>query len=222
MARNNAQQQESMKQLANKYKTRQTDGANRADFVGYERITIIHNAVNKLALFTTSMQKDGIGITNFPSAGRVNDQESFLIEEIAIDIEPSGSPAAFGAQAVALRTNDVAYIESKGYLSIFTGTNRQTVLEGGPLRIFPGNNGVGGKIMVTDQSTVGANMQSRIDAPITIGKPFVLKRPIMLLPQEIYGGLLDMGNTALVMPSATNATLLLRYRGLRFTASGNR
>lgn len=211
----------SVQQIDKEFRTRQVDGLNRADFVGYERVTITSGAINKIELFTKTLQTDGPTVTNFPTARRVPDEEAFLFDEIAIDVEPASNPAAFGAQAVMARTNDVHYLESKGLLSIYTGSNRQLAFEGGPIRIFPGNNGLGGVHALADTSTAAADKQSRVDAPLLIGRPFMLKRPIWLRPRETYSGLLDMGNSVLTLPSGSNVTLLIRYRGLRFTKSGN-
>lgn len=210
-----------LRQLDEQLRTRQIDGWNRADFVGYERVTITHNAVNKLPLFTKTLSTNGVAVTNFETAGRVPDEVAYLFDEISMDIEPSGSPAAFGAQAAMNRTNDVAYLESKGLLSLYTGSNKQEAFSGGPLRIFPGNNGIGGVHALADTSTAAADKQSRVDSPLLTGRPFALKRPIFWRPKETYGGLLDFGDSALVLPSTANATLLIRYRGLRFTKSGN-
>lgn len=210
----------SLDQLTKLFKTRQ-GGWQREDHVAYERVTVTHGAANVLTLFTTDRRSDGITVTNFEKAGELDKQTALLIQEIAIDIEPAGNPAAFGAQAAANRVNDVHYLASRGLLTIHTGSNRQTAFSGGPLRIFPGNNGVTGAFALADATTLGSDKQSRIDLPLTVGLPLRLKRPILILPGEIFGGSLDFGSSALSLPSASNASLLIRYSGLKFTVANN-
>lgn len=189
------------------------------DFVGYERLTITHGVVNQIELFTTSMKNDGAAVTNFPKAGEVDKQSAFAFTHIAVDIEPAGNPAAFGAQAACNRINDAHYLASRGLLQISQGSANVNVLEVGPLRVLPGNAGLAGMVALADVSTTGASLQSRIQTVHTEGTPFKLNNPLLLPPGEVYNGKLDFGGSALSLPSTSNAEVLIRLHGIQFVRS---
>lgn len=203
-----------------RYSTRQ-DGFQRQDVVMFERVTIDADGANRIKLFTTSEGSNGISTTNFQRAGQMDDDTALLILAIAADIEPAGNPAAFGAQAAMNRVNDMHYLASRGDLKIFTGSNRVEAFRGGPLRVFPGNYGLGGVVTAADATTAGSDRQTRVQAVHTTGPAMVLKRPIMFKPGERYSGELDFGAAALSLPSSTDATILLRYHGVLWSKATN-
>lgn len=184
----------------------------------YERVTVTHGSVNQIALFTTTKDANGIAVTNFQEANKVPQDTMYLWWGIAIDIEVGGSASTRAAAAAAKRWLDAAYLESKGYLTIKTGSDNKTAFEGGPLRIFPGNNGLDGPAAIADTTTAGAANQTLIEAPRTVGLPFRFEdKPLLVLPGERLTGTLDFGGTALSLPSTSNASLLIRYIGYEFT-----
>lgn len=186
------------------------------DFVGYENLTIDADGVNRIDLFGQTGVSAGLGTTNFTKAGELDKETAMIWTHIAADIRPGAVPAAFGAQAVAARVNDMDYLARRGTLYLTKGSSRGDVLQVGPLGVLPGNAGIGGLVALADVSTTGGNMQSRIQAIHTVGPTFALKNPIILNPGDTYGGKLDFGNAALVVPSTVDATVTLRYHGLRF------
>lgn len=186
------------------------------EVVKFERVTIDADGANNINLFQTTRGSNGIAVTNFELAGKMEKEVALAIRRVHIDIEASGNPAAFGAQAAANRINDVHYLSSRGTLRLTKGSNKATVLEAGPLRVFPGNAGLDGMVAIADATTLDAAKQSRVQSVHTIGPAFVLTNPILLNPDEAYGGRLEFGDAALALPSNADATLLIRYHGLEF------
>jgi len=184
--------------------------------VRYQRVTIDADGANNFTLFQVTRGADGIAVTNFELAGKQESQVAAAFNRIHIDIEPAGNPAAFGAQAAANRINDAHYLNSRGLLKLTKGSSKETIVEAGPLRVFPGNAGIAGMVSVADATTLGSDKQSRVQTVHTIGPAFTLNNPWVLGPDEIFGGRLEFGDAALALPSNTDASLLIRFHGIEF------
>ena len=81
-------------------------------------------------------------------------------------------PAAFGAEAVAASMNDAYIIGRSGNLQFTIGS--KDFLRESPVGRFPPKTHFDGHAALADQSTIAADLQSRIAIPFWSGRPYLL------------------------------------------------
>lgn len=122
--------------------------------------------------------------TNMETAGSLPNPKSFLVQNIQVYFYPAGDPAQFGAQAAAENINDVFDVMKSGWLEFFIGS--KNYIQEGPIGRFPPRTGMIVSAALADQSTIAANLQSRISYANFGGAPYDLSPPILLSPTQNF------------------------------------
>lgn len=108
--------------------------------------------------------------TNMEIAGSLPSPQSFLTTAIQVCFWPGGLTAAFGAQAVCQNVNDVSAVARSGRLEVMV--SNKLILGDGPLGIFPPDFRLATSHALTDQTTPGANLLSRVDYAVFAGRTY--------------------------------------------------
>lgn len=120
--------------------------------------------------------------TNMVAAGQLPANQEFLIESIEVLFFPTTPtvaaqlPAAFGAQVAAQIVNDSFIFYRSGNLNLTIGA--KPYVQEAPLLKFPPAQNFEVNAALSDISTTGANMQSRIAFAKAVGRPYYLRAPI--------------------------------------------
>lgn len=122
--------------------------------------------------------------TNMELAGSLPNPKHFLVMNIGIYFFPAGDPAQFGAQAAAENVNDTWDVLKSGYVELFIGS--KNYVQEAPIGRFPPRTGMVLSAALSDQTTAGANMQSRIAYANFGGAPYEVKPPILLMPTQNF------------------------------------
>lgn len=126
--------------------------------------------------------------TNMTLAGQLPANQEFLIQSIEVVFLPTtptvaaAMPAAFGAQAVAVHVNDNYIFRRSGNLVLTIGS--KPYLQEAPLMRFPSKTHFEVRAALSDVSTAGASLQSRIAVGRADGRPYLLSPVDLLLPQN--------------------------------------
>lgn len=116
--------------------------------------------------------------TNMVLAGQLPANQEFLVQSIEVVFFPTvpavaaDNPAAFGAQAVANIVNDVYRVARTGNLQFTIGS--KPYLQEAPLGRFPAKTHFEVNSSLADQSTIAANLQSRIAYAYSAGRPYLI------------------------------------------------
>jgi hypothetical protein len=122
--------------------------------------------------------------TNMQNAGLLPTNQEFLIQSIEVYFFPTvpavaaANPSAFGAQAVAAAVNDCYLFGRTGNLQLTIGS--KPYLQEAPLGRFPGKVHYAVDAALSDVTTAGAALQSRIAVPYWVGRPYLLS------PADLY------------------------------------
>jgi hypothetical protein len=122
--------------------------------------------------------------TNMTLAGQLPTNQQFLIESIEIDFfaatptVAAGMPAVFGAQLAATSINDNYIFRRAGNLVLTIGS--KDYLTEAPLMKFPPKTVFSVDAALSDVTTPGASLQSRISSATVTGRPYML-RPVPLV-----------------------------------------
>ena len=142
--------------------------------------------ITSLPFFSTPVGQ-GVGLgggaktysdTNMQLGGMMPAQQAFLVQGIEVAIFTSTPtvaatmPAAFGAQAVAAGVNDAYIIGRSGNLNFTIGS--KPYCQDGPLMKFPPSASFEIDAALSDITTAGAAMQSRIAFAKSRGRPYSL------------------------------------------------
>jgi hypothetical protein len=123
--------------------------------------------------------------TNMQTAGVLPNPQNFLVTNIQVYFYFTASDlATFGAQAAAEQINDVYDVMKSGYLEFFIGS--KNYVQEGPLGRFPPRTGLIVSSSLADQSTIAANLLSKIAYANFGGAPYDLTPPILLTPTQNF------------------------------------
>lgn len=118
--------------------------------------------------------------TNILSPGSMPANQEFLIQSVEVNFFPSTPtvaaqmPAAFGAQAIAQIVNDAFIFYRAGNLNLIIGS--KSYLQEGPLLRFPPKAYFEvTSAALSDVTTAGAALQSRIAYATARGRPYMLQ-----------------------------------------------
>jgi hypothetical protein len=130
--------------------------------------------------------------TNMTLAGQLPTNQLFLIESIEVlffPTDPSAGvtenlPAAFGAQQAANIINDAYIFYRSGSLVLEIGS--KDYLREAPLQKFPGKTRFHVEGALSDVSTAGADLQSRIAYGVSEGRPYIINPPLLLIENQNF------------------------------------
>lgn len=122
--------------------------------------------------------------TNMQAAGTLPNPMNFLVTNMQVYFYPAGDISQFGAQAAAESVNDVFDVMKSGWLEFFIGS--KNYVQEGPIGRFPPRTGLILSSSLTDASTAGANLQSRIAYANFGGAPYEMSPPILLTPTQNF------------------------------------
>lgn len=126
--------------------------------------------------------------TNMTLAGQLPKNQEFLIQSIEVFFSPTTPtvaaqmPAAFGAQAIAQIVNDSYIVGRAGNLVLTIGS--KPYLQEAPLGRFPQKAAFTVDGALSDVTTAGANLQSRMAFGQWRGRPYLLDPAPLLLPEN--------------------------------------
>lgn len=158
--------------------------------------------------------------TNMNLAGQLPAMQGFLVEAIEVLFLPAtptvaaGMPAAFGAQLAATSVNDAYIFRRSGNVNFLVGS--KPYLQDGPMMKFPASSDFQINAALSDVTTAGANLQSRIAYGKAVGRTYSLGgAPIYLTANQNFNLSLNWpeGLQAITNPAAVKVTLQgLLYR----------
>jgi len=123
--------------------------------------------------------------TNMTLAGQLPTNQEFLIQSIEVLFYPAtptvaaAMPSAFGAQAAAVSVNDSYIVRRAGNLQLLIGS--KPYLQEAPLVRFPPKAYFDLSAALSDVTTAGAALQSRIAFANALGRPYMLHPASLLL-----------------------------------------
>lgn len=126
--------------------------------------------------------------TNMTLSGQLPKNQEFLIKSIEVFFSPTTPtvaaqmPAAFGAQAISQIVNDSFIVGRSGNLNLTIGS--KPYLQEAPLGRFPQKAHFCVDAALSDVTTAGANLQSRIAFGFWTGRPYLLEAAPLLLPEN--------------------------------------
>jgi hypothetical protein len=185
--------------------------------------------------FFQQPQGQGVGLggatktlsdTNLVAPGTVPTNNSFLIKTIEVEFWPSTPtpaqgaqlPSTFGAQGPAQLVNDQYVFERQGSLILLIGS--KDYLEEAPMGRFPSQAQFAVSGALSDVSTAGANMQSRLAFANVHGKAYHISPADLRIEanQNFYVKLQWPEGNA-VLPSGNPARVGVRLDGLLYRRS---
>lgn len=172
----------------------------------------------ELNFFQTPQGQGGktLADTNMEAAGTLPAPKNFLVTALEVNFWPGVKPAEYGAQAQADYLNDVWTVAKSGYLEFFIGS--KNYVQEGPIGVFPALNGLVVSAALSDASTAGAAMQSRIAYANMGGKPYALPSPVALVSNQNFRVSLKWP-TAVALPSGVAGRIGVRLRGYLYRLS---
>ena len=143
-----------------------------------------------LSFFSLPVGQQGktLSDTNMTLAGQLPKNQEFLIQSIELLIYPTTPtvaaqmPGAFGAPAIAALVNDVYIIGRSGNLQMVIGS--KPYLQEAPLGRFPPKTRLDIDAALSDATTAGANLATRVAFAVWAGRPYVLDPAPLLLPEN--------------------------------------
>lgn len=143
--------------------------------------------VTQLSFFSLPIGQGGktLSDTNMNLAGQLPTNQEFLVQSIEVTFYPAtptvaaGMPAVFGAQLAATSINDAYIFRRSGNLQFVIGS--KPYLQEAPLMKFPSKSDFTLSAALSDITTAGANMQSRIGYATAAGRPYMLHPASLLL-----------------------------------------
>lgn len=158
----------------------------------YDRTAYAAAGQTQLTFFQAPVGSGGktLSDTNMTLAGQLPTNQNFLVEAIEIFFFPTTPtvaaqlPAAFGAQAVAQIVNDAYIFNRGGNLRFLIGS--KDYLQEAPLQKFPASRQFHIEAALADGTTLAANSQSRIAFAASVGRPYVLNPPVLLVENQNF------------------------------------
>lgn len=191
----------------------------------YDSAAYPTTGIASLTFFQQPVGGAGVGVisgasksfedTNMQGAGAMPNMQAYIITSIELDVQPdiaftaATQPAFFGAQATATSVNDVWKIRATGWAQLDIGS--KPYLIEGPLMKFPASNDLELDVAVSDISTTGANMQSRLAYAKAVGPAYMLDpNNLLLIPMQNFKFSL---NWATLETVTTQARIFARFMG---------
>jgi len=148
--------------------------------------------VTQLNFFAQPVGQAGktLSDTNLELAGQLPTNKVFLVQAVEIYFFPTtptvaaDMPAAFGAEAVAAIVNDAYIFWRSGNLRFLIGS--KDYLQEAPLQKFPSSRQFHLEATVADASTAAADLQSRIAFASSVGRPYQLDPPVLLIENQNF------------------------------------
>jgi hypothetical protein len=140
--------------------------------------------------------------TNMELAGQLPAPQKFLIQGIGVDYLPGTAPSIFGAQSANTQLNDVYTILRRGYLSLIIGS--KNYLNVSPLMILPPRSHINGVAALSDATTAGANLQTRISVGYADGNVYS-PTPLLLEASQNFRVEIAWPGGVVAIPSADAA-----------------
>lgn len=184
----------------------------------YDYTTYAAVGQTELNFFQTPQGQGGktLADTNMEAAGTLPSPKNFIVRAIEVNFWPGIEPSEFGAQAAADYLNDVWTVAKSGYLEFYIGS--KNYVQEGPIGVFPAVNGLVVAAALADQSTIAADLQSRIAYANMGGRVYTLMSPVSLVSNQNFRVSLKWP-TAVALPSAVAARIGVRLRGELFRLS---
>lgn len=152
--------------------------------------------------------------TNMEAAGALPNPKRFLMHSLEVLFFPGTNISVTGAAAAAATFQDDVYTFAKGgWLELFIGS-KSYLLEA-PLGRFPPKTAVRTESSIAT-TVAGAQVQNAYAA--CIGRPYMLKAPILLEPTQNFSVSLNW-STAVPLPSTTDAKVMVVLDGLLYRLS---
>ena len=176
--------------------------------------------VTQLTFFQLPVGQAGktLSDTNMNLAGQLPTNQVFLVEGIEIYFfptrpsVPADLPAAFGALATADIVNDAYIFHTAGNLRFRIGS--KDYLQEAPLGKFPASRQFHIEAALSDSTTAGAGQQSRIAYGSTVGRPYKLDPPVLLIENQNFDVKLDWPEGVQALPSGNPARLEVSLEGM--------
>ena len=155
--------------------------------------------------------------TNMTLAGQLPKNQVFLIQGIEVFFFPTVPsvdaqlPAAFGAGAAAELVNDAYIFGRSGVLELFIGS--KAYLTESPLQKFPAGRNFHVEAALSDATTAAANLQSRIAFASSVGRPYFLQPPILLIENQNFAVTLKWPSGVQALPSTNPASVYVSLEG---------
>jgi hypothetical protein len=161
--------------------------------------------------------------TNMDNSGSLPAGVEFLMQSIEVlflAVTPTVAaqqPAAFGAQAIAQNVNDsfVFYRQGALVLTIL----QKPYLREAPLMKFPPKAFFNIDAALSDISTTGASMQSRISHAGARGRPYLLKAPLRLTSTQNFNIQLIWQEGVAALPSTSPGRVVVSLDGVMYRRS---
>jgi len=167
-------------------------GVNRDNWEGirqslYDTQAYAAAGTTQLTYFALPVGQGGktLSDTNLNLAGQLPANQVFLAQSIEVILYPTApavaaaNPSAFGAQAVAALVNDAYLLSRTGNLTFTIGS--KPYLQEAPLGRFPGKTHFQVNAALSDVTTAGASLQSRIAFGYAAGRPYLLQPGYLVL-----------------------------------------
>lgn len=126
--------------------------------------------------------------TNMLSAGQLPAPQMFLVESIEVLFFPDGTaaskPSFQGADVLSAFLNDVYAVSKSGWLEFFIGS--KPYLREAPIGRFPSKTRLEVENSVATNLTTGAATQTLNSYAAFGGRPYFLKAPILLKPNQNF------------------------------------
>lgn len=170
----------------------------------YDSASYVAAGQNQLTFFATPIGQSSktASDTNMTLASNLPAGQEFLVQSIEVLFLPTTPtvaaqmPAAFGAQAIAQVVNDAYIFSRSGNLSF--NILAKTYLQEAPIGRFPSKTQFDVSGALADVTTAGAALQSRIAYGKSIGRPYILKAPVLLISSQNF-------NVVLAWPEGVQA-----------------
>lgn len=182
----------------------------------YDSATYAAAGQTQLMFFQTPMGQSGKtrGDTNMELAGQLPNPKRFLLQSIELLFLPGGTIGSISAAAAASTFMDDVYSFAKnGWLELFIGS--KSYLIEAPLGRFPAKTQLRTESSVTT-TVAGDQVQNAYAA--MIGRPYMLKAPILLEPTQNFSVSLNWP-AAVATPSTVAAKVFCILDGILYRLS---
>ena len=126
--------------------------------------------------------------TNMTANGSLPANNWFAVYGVQVSILPALNPSVFGAAAANAFVNDVWLMARSGVLKLTVDT--KTMVFDGPLMKFPPQQALNGFAATADQSTIAADLQSRLGYAQPAGTLYQ-PDPFILEPNQAFAVNID-------------------------------